>query len=201
MKTSNTIDKNNNVLVLTLSLMNGNYGGILQAYALQVAIRKSGLNVATDISLLNNRRTLRRTLGNIKLQLMRHKSRNEAAFLSTNLINNLIVSKTVRFVHENITTVEIFDKKRRPIISTLNNFKYIVVGSDQVWRSTYADIPMYLLDFVRNSAVKKISYAASFGKDDLSEYGPKLIKQSAVLAKRFNAVSVREDSGVEISKK
>jgi hypothetical protein len=49
--------------------------------------------------------------------------------------------------------------------------------------------------------IKRIAYAASFGMDDLSEYTPKLIKHTAKLAKQFDAISVREDSGVFLCKK
>jgi polysaccharide pyruvyl transferase WcaK-like protein len=55
-----------------------------------------------------------------------------------------------------------------------------------------------MLEFTKGMGIKRISYAASFGKDDLSEYGDKLIKKSAALAKKFDAISVREDSGVDI---
>jgi hypothetical protein len=49
--------------------------------------------------------------------------------------------------------------------------------------------------------IKRIAYAASFGKDDLSEYTSKLIKYTAKLAKQFDAISVREDSGVFLCEK
>lgn len=75
-----------------------------------------------------------------------------------------------------------------------------LVGSDQVWHwnvlktnSKYA-----LLEFVLESK-KKIAYASSFGHDELT--APALSKYMiSYLLSRFDAVSVRESSGVEICK-
>ena len=75
-----------------------------------------------------------------------------------------------------------------------------VVGSDQVWRPKYApNLGDVFLGFVKTSGVRRISYAASFGVDHW-EFSPKQTKFCSALAKRFNAVSVREESGVKICK-
>jgi polysaccharide pyruvyl transferase WcaK-like protein len=73
-----------------------------------------------------------------------------------------------------------------------------ITGSDQVWNYDYnsKNDYTYFLDFVPIGK-KKISYAASFGKDtltkeEISEYSPML--------NQFNAISVRESSGLDILK-
>jgi hypothetical protein len=43
-----------------------------------------------------------------------------------------------------------------------------------------------------------MSYAASFGRADLSEYSQAERARSAALAQRLSAISVRERSGVDI---
>lgn len=70
------------------------------------------------------------------------------------------------------------------------------VGSDQVWNPTYTmDDGAFVLDFVPDGK-KKISYSSSFvvkaieDKKQVEFYGSHL--------KRFDAISVREQSGVEI---
>lgn len=79
-----------------------------------------------------------------------------------------------------------------------------IVGSDQVWRCSYASysggILHYFLDFVteRNIA-KSISYAASFGTDEW-EGTPEETERCRELLRQFKAVSVREFSGVRICK-
>lgn len=72
-----------------------------------------------------------------------------------------------------------------------------VVGSDQTWNYAYAEYYRYgnyfLLDFVEDHK-KKISYAASFGMAEATtpiEVGQKLYP-------RFQAISVREEFGIDL---
>ena len=78
----------------------------------------------------------------------------------------------------------------------------IIVGSDQVWRPDYSPCqPNFFLDFLPNdSKVKRISYAASFGRDDWSKWSPALSAQCAKFLQKFDAVSVREESGIRLCK-
>ncbi len=77
----------------------------------------------------------------------------------------------------------------------------IIVGSDQVWRPYYSPCqPNYFLDFLpEDSKVKRISYAASFGGDNW-DWSQELTKQCAKLLQEFDAVSVREQSGIRLCK-
>lgn len=76
----------------------------------------------------------------------------------------------------------------------------VVVGSDQVWRFEYLPDEQakadFFLGFVPNPEVRKISYAASFGHGNWTY--PALTDQTKVLLARFDAISVRETSGVAI---
>lgn len=69
-------------------------------------------------------------------------------------------------------------------------------GSDQTWNSGWNNgiIGAMFLDFVPDS-VKKIAYAASFGKPKLEEWEKDKTRQ---LLKRYDAISVRESNGVDI---
>lgn len=73
-----------------------------------------------------------------------------------------------------------------------------VVGSDQVWRWEYSQNQglFYFLDFVRGTR-RKIAYSASFGVDREKRPAASLAKAKYYL-QAFDAVSVRENSGVEI---
>lgn len=73
-----------------------------------------------------------------------------------------------------------------------------MVGSDQVWRATMSDIPVYFLSFTEGLQMKRIAYAASFGTDNLDEYSKVDLKAASKYIKLFDAVSVREDSGAQI---
>jgi len=79
-----------------------------------------------------------------------------------------------------------------------------VVGSDQIW-NTFGDpidvainvIKAFLLDF-GNPSIKRIAYAASFGKETLDENSIQIFSN---LLKKFDYISIREESGIEICKK
>lgn len=76
-----------------------------------------------------------------------------------------------------------------------------VVGSDQVWRASYNyhELPTMFLEFARNfKNIKRISYAASFGLDNVREVDSGMLRRCKKLLQKFDAVSVREDSGVDI---
>lgn len=75
----------------------------------------------------------------------------------------------------------------------------VVVGSDQVWRADYLPnraVEDYFLGFATSPGIRKISYAASFGRGDWQF--PEMTPRVAPLLAQFDAVSVREMSGVSI---
>lgn len=74
-----------------------------------------------------------------------------------------------------------------------------VVGSDQTWRPRYVyDVRHYFLSFVpADRPVLRIAYAPSFGTSHW-EYPPALEAMCRPLARRFDAVSVREAEGVRL---
>lgn len=77
----------------------------------------------------------------------------------------------------------------------------IIVGSDQVWRPNYSPcLSNYFLDFLpQNSAIRRISYAASFGTDDWT-FSEEETRRCSQLMKLFSYVSVREQSAVGLCK-
>lgn len=80
------------------------------------------------------------------------------------------------------------------------DFEVFFVGSDQIWRPSMAKnlLTHYFLDFAENQK-KKVAYAASFGIEKWE--GDEEQKQTfTYFLKRFDAISVREDSGVKICK-
>lgn len=79
-----------------------------------------------------------------------------------------------------------------------------IVGSDQVWNFYEHSLNRcknllhaYFLDF-GSSSTKRISYSASWGKNKISK---KFIKEITPLLKKFDYVSVREESGLNICRK
>jgi polysaccharide pyruvyl transferase WcaK-like protein len=193
------------ILILTQPLRN-NYGGILQAYALQTVLKRMGHDVVTDSKPYRPTSVIRRIAGVFKRIIFRYilrKNINTFIFFPflISTIQKTINQHTLRFVKENMLTVDFFKGKSKPNKSEVKTYDAIIVGSDQIWRKQYSNVPAHLLDFTKGMNIKRIAYAASFGKDNLSEYSPELIKHTAKLAKQFDAISVREDSGVSLCKK
>lgn len=73
-----------------------------------------------------------------------------------------------------------------------------IAGSDQIWNPYYGNglDPAYYCAFVNNPP-RCISYAASFGKSDITDGERQFIKPRLA---NFRALSVREKTGVEIAR-
>ncbi len=76
-------------------------------------------------------------------------------------------------------------------------FDLIVAGSDQIWSPSqhFGFDPNYFLDFAQSFPARKISYAASFGRDRVSASEAAQLPR---LLRHFDAISVREASGVTL---
>lgn len=190
------------VLVRTLPLGN-NYGGILQAYALQQVLKNMGYSPATDSTTSNAMnpavasaaRMVARVLPSWAVFSKRAiEFRNDVIIQATSVLLD-------EFVKHHITGVELYRKGGTADPSIIARFGKIVIGSDQVWRRGYGDVKSYLVDFVSDPAVRVISYAASFGRDSLAGYDDALIEETRMLAQRFHSISVREASAARLCEK
>lgn len=191
------------VLVRTLPLSAGNYGGILQAYAMQKALEGLGLEPVTDVSTMpaaEARSLETRAKGAVRSIASRTRIARLArpAWVRDSLQRELNQSLDA-FVARHLRTTELFTARGRVRQATLETFDGFLAGSDQVWRAKWSDIRSYLFDFLpEGDSRPRLSYAASFGVDSVTEYGPALVKETATLAARLNSVSVRETSGIEL---
>ena len=185
--------------VLTLPIAY-NYGGILQAYALQTVLLRLGHDVKNinypfirkDVSVFAKFKRIVKSLLGIYHGYICYETDFNRWLPS-------ICKYTSKFISANIQqTKEIhsFDQLKE------SNFDMIVVGSDQIWRPCMFqyDAAIPFLNFAQKWNIKRISYAASFGTDKW-EYDETKTKECAELAKFFDAVSVREESGVHLCNK
>ncbi|MGE0350791.1 polysaccharide pyruvyl transferase family protein [Hydrogenophaga sp.] len=85
----------------------------------------------------------------------------------------------------------------RASLAAAGSFDLIVAGSDQIWSPSqhFGFDPNYFLAFACAFRARKISYAASFGRDRV---GDEQADQLPVLLRHFDAISVRESSGVAL---
>ena len=174
-----------------------NYGGILQAYALQEALRRMGHTVETidfqkesplwrQVASLPKTMILRRPL----VAPIRQKDKK------------VFYANTKHFIKQHIALSPKFTSQGAVgSYCKEQNYDAIIVGSDQVWRESFSPhLPTFFLDFLpANSATKRIAYAASYGNQN--PISPELIAQVKPFAQKFDAISVREHSGIELTKR
>lgn len=190
------------IAILTQPLHN-NYGGLLQAFALQKYLINQGHDVLTvDFKPLEYRPKLWGVKGIIKNVLLKYFLRKKVRkILPLTAKDKAVIGQhTSRFVKENIRITRTIDGIEE--INALFDYKFdaYVIGSDQVWRPAYSPcMPAFFLSFLHDDGLeKRISYAASFGVDNCDEFSASELEQYAALAKKFDAISVREDSAVAL---
>lgn len=177
-----------------------NYGGILQNYALQKYLIKLGCEPCTlELPVLPSiniwkyplviiKRIILRIFMNRKDIIVFYEKRYKRDY-------EVFTQFTRHFVSEYIKTLAI-ENFEKDINSS--SFDAYIVGSDQVWRVGNM-LYHYFLDFTSMWDVKRISYASSFGLDYWN-YTKLQTKKCAYLAQQFDAISVREDSGLTLCK-
>lgn len=189
--------------ILTQPLHN-NYGGLLQNYALQQVLIRAGYEVETIDWRSPKTGWLRICLSRVKWTLLPallpHKYK-KPKFRYTPTTKELAVIRrnTNHFIDTYI--------RHTPPVQSLDGFagqagigEYdgYVVGSDQCWRPKYNSfLTAMFLSFVENKDVKRIAYAVSFGTDNW-EFTPEMTSLCARLARKFDLVTVREDSGIKL---
>ena len=188
------------IAILTLPL-HTNYGGILQAYALQTVLQRMG----HEVLLIEKERDLHKSRFRLMLSygkylVKRYLLREDITYTPLEQLN---AERRVReqhmqhFIHSHIATYRI---KRLEEVKA-EDFDAIVVGSDQVWRHQYftrlydSPIGNAYLKFCTKAPIKRIAYAASFGTDEW-EYSARETEECARLLQQFDSISVREKSAI-----
>lgn len=187
--------------ILTLYYNNENYGGLLQAFALQRFLTEQGYeceqicwdfkNAILQHSDCSNIRNIKRLNGQ-KVNAFQKIEKKIATYIYSGQRNMRI--KSFKNFEKTI--------QHSKLLYACNNFQNIaqeydaiVVGSDQIWNMEWY-CPEHFIDF--KGDVLKIAYAASMPNTDLSNM------QKAIITKHlqsFTAISVREKGTQELLKK
>lgn len=193
--------------ILTLP-PHANYGGILQAYAMQTVLERMGHNVVV----FNN--PIKKQVLSFPMSFLHYIVR----FIKKYILRKTNVyvfkeQKIYKYQKVNTLYTDAFVNKHlhNKFVDTLgdikNEYDAIIVGSDQVWRKIYfkgswekSNPDDAYLAFTNDWDIKRIAYAASFGVDYLELDDTDILKCKDAIQK-FKAVSVREKSGVDICKK
>lgn len=181
-----------------------NYGGLLQNYALQQVLLRSGHEVETIDWFYPVYKSWRVKLFKTKyavLKVLFPKKYPKLRYQPTEEERKVIQRNTNHFISTYINHTEKVRSKEGFITKAKEgNYDAYVVGSDQCWRPRYnAFLSSMFLDFAKEEKPKRIAYAASFGTDQW-EFTEEMTSICAPLAQRFDFVSVREDSGVKLCK-
>lgn len=178
-----------------------NYGGVLQAYALQYTLKRMGHDpIIVEQEYLQQINIFKLFLELPKRLLTKYIIKKRKYIFSEHK-NNLFQIKrrklTKPFIDENIQ--QEFVTNYNSI--DLSQFEAFIVGSDQVWRPEYnEDIYRMFLSFIPyNYNIKRIAYAASFGTKEWV-YTHEQTKKCSELLSRFDTVSVREIDGIDLCK-
>lgn len=185
--------------ILTLPL-SYNYGGILQAFALQNILERMGheaVVVEKDRYLPSD---------------VYHQARSYMSYVlhgfkgKTNWAYNKAKKEREKYTRDFINKYVNSYKVKDMALEFPKDVDAIIVGSDQIWRRQYfcemigGGIENAFLSFTKKWNIKRLSYAASFGTDNW-EYSVEESKVCNYYLQFFDAVSVREKSGVDLCAK
>ncbi|EFF0784929.1 polysaccharide pyruvyl transferase family protein [Escherichia albertii] len=190
--------------VLNFQYSDHNYGAVLQAVALENVLKQLGKN-AEHINFIPRKKSNK----NIKQLVIEFLASIGLKSLIYRVFNKKVIIKN------KVEGSEIFEDFRNKYLNrtkafhSLNelmevedSYNSVIVGSDQVWRpkmySNLTEIEIYFLSFISQNT-KKISYAASFGVDRWEyDKNDNVTHKAQKYLNKFNSISVREKSGVEI---
>ena len=178
--------------VLTFWHGTGNYGMMLQCWALQRVLKRLGHDPYLIRYVAKIKKGLpRKILESVGLY------RLFLRFVDSNKYNTLKEKKKhdalrefIRFREENFKFSDRFYNSLEKLQKNPPTADCYITGSDQVW--SISDLA-YFLDF-GNNETKRISYAPSFG---FTGYPDRLMPMLKHGLSRLDAISCREQSGVE----
>ena len=190
------------IAILTQPLK-ANYGGILQAYALQNTLNKLGHASTIIEQQYIQKINYLRIFFELPKRLFTKYILKKRKYIFSERANNIkqieIRKYTNSFISEYIINKFITNYNQ----IDLTQFDAFIVGSDQVWRPLYnwGEIEKMFLSFIpKEKKIKRISYAASFGNNE-GEFTDEQTETCKELLSRFDAVSVREIDGIELCRK
>jgi hypothetical protein len=192
---------------LAVGVWKRNYGGVLQAFALQRALRVLGAQTEVISIRPFEKSVLKRK---IAFFLRRIGNQEERSYIGSMLAtkvrrvlptqfseNSKRRNKKYRdFVQENFDFSP-DDLNRSQLIERCEKLDFVVVGSDQLWRPSNIAGGFFTLGFLSNE-IPRCAYATSFGVASLPA---RQHTEAREFLRKFTHISVREEAGQEIVRK
>ena len=168
-----------------------NYGAVIQAYALQEYIKQ---RYDCEVEIIDYypdsfRYTLKKAFTPSYPSVMIQR------------MKEFLRERKIKDFRENLTLSSHYSSTKQ-LQEYVDQYDLLVCGSDQIWNPSFTRsgegklTTAYFLDF--GGECKRISYAASFGVNQVSPEQEALIKE---MLSKFQLISVREKSGVGILSK
>jgi len=190
-----------NVGILTFHFSD-NYGAALQAYALRrwfvehghqasfIDYRPAHIEHGGGLSLPTSPAKIKANLKVVYLAL--------SSFVNRHFGSQSQKEKFTSFRKQFLGVVDgLKEQDNKAALAAAQSFDLIVAGSDQIWSPSqhFGFDSNYFLAFANGFRARKVSYAASFGRDRISATEAAQLPQ---LLKNLDAISVRETSGVAL---
>lgn len=192
--------------VMTFWWSDDNYGQILQCYALQKYLRDAGHDAylirydPRDDYIMPFWKKAIKAFNPVELsRFVRYKLEDFVLYDKIKKANNLRQFDTFRkkYIRQSEKIYYFYEK----LAEEPPEADVYMSGSDQVWNpdlllfeKTKNQLRAYFLNF-GDAEKKRIAYAASFGKEKVAD---DFVQEIAPLLKKFDYVSVREKSGLNI---
>lgn len=185
--------------ILTLFHKNYNWGGVLQGYALKTLLETEFSNVQADLLNYSGKNIVYQS----KLQQARQYTPLAACrkIITKLRCNDSYQEKLTSryslfdaFMKDNTTNLRKYNDET--LIEAAQEYDCLISGSDQVWNPNVGCAGFF--QEMIGDECKKLAYAASIARDDLSAHERKVM---IPLIERFDAVSVRERTAKRILEK
>ena len=181
-----------------------NYGGMLQAYATVSMLEERGIEYELiqyekKRSIANIVKSLPRLLNRILLNdkyemfLKKRALKKHPEFAQN---DSLRMDAFHKFEKKHFKELSPIFKGYKELCSGAERYSAVITGSDQLWSPAGLPTNFYNLMFV-SGEIRKISYASSFGVDQIPWYQR---KRTAAFLNRIEHISMRENRGAEIVK-
>ena len=197
--------------IITFWESTDNYGQVLQAYALQQVLKSMGhepfqirYSLKASLSQSFHKTSLVKKILKVllvyqalkTLRIEKNKEADEACLVMIEKRN--FARQFPAFREKYLCSSKLVYNSIEEIKKNPPQADCYITGSDQVWTMLLGNAGnnAYFLDF-GNSETKRIAYAASFSLPSYPERLMPLLKEQL---EKFDAISVREDEGVEICK-
>jgi len=167
-----------------------NYGQLLQAYAMQVHLKKLGHDAYIIRYRPRSKRQVSKFRRLLRLRTWKNRIKRYTSRYGDKSRLRLFDSFRNQYLkHSDEVYLSYKQLKKSPPEADI-----YIVGSDQVW-GPWFQLDPYFLSFIPDNAFSKIAYAASFGResltsDEISRYAPQIAK--------FAAVGVREETALPL---